>query len=169
MARYLVKGAEFFLIEEEGAVVSLTRGFSGGTAVRRENLLGSFLMRKVFILMQKKRHAKEGFVRAERGYDPRTRKTVKLNDYMLRGGRYFERDDADAFFEISLRDGALKKREGRIGGLGKIETLSEGGEERENEARMAAVIEGMKAKGYKELYAGPTFSLRIVEGELPEN
>jgi hypothetical protein len=167
MKRYLVRGAEFFLIEEKGAVVSLMRGFSGGMAIKRKNPIGPFLMRKIFVAMQKRRHAKEGFVRAERGYDPRTRNTVDLNDYMLPGGRYFEHDDSASFFEISLRGSVLKKREGRIGGLGKILSIAEGGEPGDLERKMESLIEEMKAKGYKELYAGPSFSLRVVEGELP--
>jgi len=169
MNAYLVKGGEFFLAEEDGGAGVLTRGFTGGIAIKRRNPMPNFLARKIYASMHRRRHVKECFERAERGWDPRVAEYVDLDARMLPNAEYYERDDDEAFFEISSDGGVLRVRRGRSGGLGEtvvMATEAEAGGAEARERMKRSLVAEREAEGYKRLLAGPTFSLRIVSGEL---
>jgi hypothetical protein len=165
MSRYFVKGREFLGLERNGAKIILTRGYKGGTSIRRSYTIPNPLKRAFFLAYQARRHRKEGFSPVPSDFSAGDIHIVDLDAYILPGSYYMEDDPGDSFIEISAAGGSLRVRRGRTGGLGRLETLLEAAPPEVVEAKRKSLIEEAEAAGYKRIYSGSSFSLKVIDAE----
>ncbi|MBN2444859.1 MAG: hypothetical protein JXJ04_26125 [Spirochaetales bacterium] len=167
MKKTLVHKNEFCTIEENGAKISITYGYTRGIAVVERFTIKQLFFRNYVLWQRMKAYKKRGFKRAGIYFEPDPTTLIYLEDYKLPESRYCENTGTNHFFEAGLDSGFIYTREGQIDGLGIIKKYElDSGDNREAAvAKRDDLIKNKLDQGYVERFTGASYSLRVIAAE----